>query len=555
MKIVKWIKSEKFLVIIGGLLVFSFYALITLNLNIHGDSKFHTQFAKESVESGFLVKNQPYRIYSISNGQISFEPISYPLGSEALFGSLYAIGGETLLQLLSAIMALGVYLLVYVLLREFGKKVALPTAILSVLVVGERLFMTPLLEPLLLILLLGAVVCVKNFLRQNDKKQLYLAALFVGAATCIKQQGLVALFAIAGFLTCFFVWKIAHKEWGLRKISALFIFILIAFTVPAPSIAEQIHRTGTFAFAPGRTELPSSMPFYNLVQPLLTSKFAVKPEAKAAIKEQVKYNQKKQSFTDKVRGFLLAPILFYRSTDSGFLSSSYTMLFYGTLTLLLLFVIALIRRGDVFGGFLVYLMITEMLVSFTLKTPITQYHTFGVILVVMVLALALKNLLALAKVPGIAYLLLAFGLFTFNYADLLVPLWSSSGREDGHSLTAYQRIGAYVQESTPKSSIFLAPETSFRYYAKRDTIWLTEDNADVVMRIITNPNPDNELKDLRSLSVTHVVINASQLNRYGVNDYLPPDGLYAGIKNSPHFKKLYDPYGDGHFVIYEVRYE
>ena len=72
-----------------------------------------------------------------------------------------------------------------------------------------------------------------------------------------------------------------------------------------------------------------------------------------------------------------------------------------------------------------------------------------------------------------------------------------SGREDDYHLEGYKRIGRFVNENTPENAIFLAPETSFRYYADRDTVWINESIAHLVADTIYSSNAKYAAENLK----------------------------------------------------------
>jgi hypothetical protein len=141
-----------------------------------------------------------------------------------------------------------------------------------------------------------------------------------------------------------------------------------------------------------------------------------------------------------------------------------------------------------------------------------------------------------------------------GYINYVYPLWGQSGRESDSQLEGYKRIGNYVQTHTPSDAIFLAAETSFRYYAQRDIVWLNESIGDTVYDVISTSSDKDAIDGLRKLKASYVVINREQIQRRGVNDYLPPDGLVAYIDHSRYFTKVYDAFNNKQLVVYKINY-
>ncbi len=536
--------------------VISLFSYSISKTNIHGDAKFHTYFAKETIKSGFLVKEQPHRIFNINDGNRVYMPIAYPLTSESLFSILYAFGGEDMLKMYSPFMATLIFILVFILLSEFGKGRALLISLIATISISERLLMTPLIEPYIVVLLLSAVILLKKFIIENDNQSFILSGIFVGCAIAVKQQGLISAISILAFIIFVAIYKYwTSKRENINIIYLLSLFVFTVIIIPLPAIKEQITRTGTFAFSPGETKLPKSMPLYEYIQPLLSSKFKVNSEASKAMEETIFYNKNKLSLTDSARGFLLAPFLFYRSINKGSISVITENIYYfivATIVLSTLFFLK-IKNKNFFWFFLIFLLSFEILTSNALKTPINQYHSFGIIIATIVVINSLFIVTRYSNFTTNIVVTFILIYFISGYVYYIKPLLTQSGREDNYHLEGYRRIGDFVTTSTPIDSIFLAPETSFRYYANRDTVWLNESIGDVVKKAIYSTDEHEILKLLsEKLFVNYIVINKEQTKRLGVNDYLPSTGLISIIDKSQTFTKVFDPYGDGEMAVYKI---
>ena len=156
-------RKERLLVILFASLVFTIYSFIVFNINIHGDSKYHALSAEVSAEQESLAQYQPYRIFNYSNNRRVYMPIAYPLTAESLFTIMHLFGGETMLKLYAPLFATGIFFMAYFCIREIGIIQAATTSAFSVFAIGERLIMTPLMEPFFVLALLSACLLFKKY--------------------------------------------------------------------------------------------------------------------------------------------------------------------------------------------------------------------------------------------------------------------------------------------------------------------------------------------------------------------------------------------------------
>jgi hypothetical protein len=549
--------SKNIIPIIIIFLVFILFWLGTFRTNIHGDAKFHTLHAKESVFNNNLVKSQSYRLYSNDENKRVYMPISYPLTSEALFTILYLFGGEVLLKLYSPIFAVFIFLFTYLLLRNINLYFALVTGIVATLVNSERLLMTPMIEPYILVTSLAALYCLFKYFSIQKLKYLIISSILFSISIAIKQQGLLFIVPMLIFLVSYYLLKVRKFPKNLIIIH-LSLFISTITLLPFPAIKEQISRTGTFAYSPGQTDLPKTLPFYSHIQPKLTSNFPIKPQASEAIKLTINYNKVNLTYLDKLKGFLLVPFLYYRSVNI----SNQLAYFHGIAILFIIFTIIGFYTGRNSGDSqLLFTLILigslyESVISFILKTPITQYHTIGITLVVILLCFSLFRLYKYINIYVYFGILSLFSFYiTKGYMNYIYPLWFTSGREDNYHLEGYKRIGEYVNSNISSDKIFLSGETSFRYYAQRDTVWINENLGKEVYDLLRTNDIVLASSLISKLRIDYVVINKDQHKRKGLNDYLPPEGLVSLINNPLYFEQIYDPYLDNHMGLYKLIYK
>jgi hypothetical protein len=553
-----FIKNKLFVTSLAAI-IFGIYFFIAFTINIHGDAKYHALTAKESAESGYLTQHQPYRIFNYVNSERIYMPIAYPLTTETLFTLFYLFGGEDALKFYAPFFATIIFFLVYLCIKELGQIPSSISALIATLAIGERLFMTPLMEPFLIAMLLMGCLLLKKYVQTNKNSSLYLSALFLGVAMCIKQQGLLISLFIIFFVCCFFIYRAFKKIIPAKQlIRVLSLFILIAFLVPSLAFKNQIDRTGTLAYAPGGTGLNISFPFAQYIQSALNSKFESNPDALQAIRDTIGYNKIKVNLINKTEGFIMSPFLYYRSTDVSYYENYQVML---VSFIALLFFLSIFSRDKIVSQnkFIIILFfglfVTETISSYLFRTPITQYHSFGVLITTVLIFFLTYRFTFATKYIRATTLCILISFFIIGYTNYLYPLWGQSGREDNSQLEAYKKIGAYVQSTTPSNAVFLAAETSFRYYAKRDIIWLNESIGDGVYNAINAKDEKTAIEKLQKLKVDYVVINKKQVQRRGVNDYLPPEGLISFIDKSLYFTKVYDAFGNNEMVVYKVNYQ
>jgi hypothetical protein len=551
--------GKNFIAFILFFFIIALFSLINFKNNIHGDAKFHSLYAKTSVEKSTLTKTQPNSIYTFDkNGAPIYTPIAYPLTSESLFSLFYLIGGDTALKLLAPIMAGIIFLLVYLCIIEIGSFWASIIALIGVLSMTERLVMTPLIEPFLVVVLLSGVFSLKEFFKKDNINYLILACIFLGTAAAIKQQGLAAAIFVFIYLLFYWIYKLFIKHYSFSRFFKFFLIsTTLLITIPSIALLEQSNRNGTIAFAPGSTSIPSIVPFKNHIQPLFNSKFPSNPSSLKARDQGIGYNKRARTLHSKIDGFFLAPFLFYRAGDDYWQTIGYGWILFLVIILIGLETISkdeFIKRNRFFWGLLIFLLLEEILVSYIMKEEVHQYHSFGIIIATTLLFVSFRRLMRFStKYLGLAFavLILLFGIGYYNFA---IPLWNDKGREDNYHLLGYEKIGKYVQSNTSESSIFLAAETNFRYYANRDIVWVNESRGKQVIDILNSSDPQFTLSNLKDLHVGYVMIDKSQTKFSGLYDYLPPQGLIDVVQNKAYFLKIYDPYNDGQMTVYKINY-
>jgi hypothetical protein len=552
-----YLTNSRISIIIVALFIFIFYSFIALRLNIHGDAKFHTLYAAESIRTGDIVQNQPYSIYKYDGEKRIRTPIVYPLSSVALFSLLFLSGGEDALKFYSPIFAVLIFLMIYLCIRELGEFPSIIISTFVVLIINGRLVMTPLIEPYMVFLLLFGVFCLKKYFQERSIKWCLLGSLFFGASAAIKQQGLAIMLFAALFLSIYFIWNfIKNKRERHNILIAAFGSFIILLIVPMPAFINQYHRNGTIMVTPGSMHLPKHLPFKGKIEPLVTSKFDQRNDALKTLNRRIGYNKRSLSISEKFQGFIFAPFLYYRANDPVWRSN----LAYRWLGLLIIFVVLLnflkkdkaFREQRLFWILILTLLSGDVLVSFFMQTPVIQYHTFGIVLMSTLVFSAIYNFVKGQKVLQVLVIASLFAIGLKGFINLSIPLWSDAGREDNYHIQSYKKIGNYVQNNTQSGSTFLAAETTFRYYARRDSIWANDYNADIVANIVESSDPNFILQNIHKLKVNYIVLDRGQINRRGLYDYIPSDGIFAVANDSKLLTKVYDPDGSGEIVVYKV---
>jgi hypothetical protein len=542
------------------LFIFGFFSVASLRNNIHGDAKFHSLFAKESSETGKLVSHYPHRIYKFDGAKRVYTPISYPLTDESFNTVLYTLLGEIGLKLYAPFCAGIIFLLFSLILKDFGKFVSIFVSLLAVFTISERLFMTPLIEPFLIIALLSCLMLMKRYFETFSTSSLVLASFFIGVAASIKQQGLILSFAIIFYLFILSVFKFKNASAvRILPFGALILFITVYLLTCLPALSNQISRNGTLAFAPGKFAIRGNLPFKNKIENLMASNFPSDPKAMQAKAQIIGYNNTPLSLTDKTEAFILSPFIYYRAENHNRWQSTSKVILGLTVAIMFMWVISkdsVLFRNKFFWVLYFTVLVADIFTSYLIRTPAYQYHSLGILLITSLIILSLLRITKKSFKLQVFSLSTMILLMIIGYINYILPMARNSGREDNYHLNGYKLIGRFVQSNTSPSSVFLAAETSFDYYSKRDAIWVNEDNAETVKALEDSNNRSEAQSLLKKLNVNYVVINLAQTKRNGVIDYMPPYGLISIIDNSPHlFQKIYDPYGDGQMTVYKVRNE
>ncbi len=543
---------------IFALSIFFTFSFIIFPKNIYGDGKIHSLNAIRSIGEGRLVSHQPHLIYSFADDKTIYVPISYPLMSESVFSVFYLIDQEIGLKFFSPFIAVCIFLILYNCLVDLGFFVAVIISTVSVLAISERLIMAPLIEPFLVLILLTTLFLFKKYLESNKNRYLYLSAVFISFAIISKQQGLFAFITLIFFLGIFLVFRILRKRETLNNaLKIFFIFTVITVLISAPALVDQFKRNGTLAFAPGSTNLPDFFPLKNMIQPLLRSKFPANSEALEARNSRIGYDIEGRSFFETLSGFSLSPFLFFRSDNKSFMTEGYKSLLFISLIIILLWLLEQILENKLipFWILVVCFLLEEITISYIFRTPIQQYQSFGIVLLTVLLFTSFFRVSLKERLTSKIVSVVIIFIFVFQYSRFMYPLWSSQGREDDYHEQAYKKLGIFVKQNIEQDSIFLAAETMFRFYADRDSLWINENIGDRVEKVLVSSIPKESLAYLKDLNVDFVVVDKSQLDRRGVYDYLPSEGLVTVVKDQKYFSKIYDPYNNGDLVLYKINYQ
>lgn len=520
--------------------IFLFVSSYTFNANINSDGANNAVLAKEIVKSQNLLQHQPYRIAEITNEEIVYYPISYSQFSHVFMALFYLIGGETGFKLFSPFLAMVTAFFVYIFLREINQVVAVLSSIL-VTIIGSFRFvsMTPLMEQYLLPMVIASVCFYSLYIKTNKKRYVLLTGLFLGITFVIKQQGV--LFAGLMLPSIFFIHL--YNSRNLKKISELKVFmiiLLIFVTISAIPTLEQIGRNGTIDFVPSNS----------IRIPFLHPKYFVNQEAKNMIINWISpqywfiYESPFQVF----KAYLLYP-LFYVNAPSFFDMRGLVISF----TLFLLGTIFIIKRNKRIGLILSSVFLLEVFTLYLMNTPIQNYHVIGLAILSIFLSSGIYYFCKLIPNKKILIPLFSLVLIVLLVPSYVIyihqPIFGHSRRINDEHLKSLESLSSFVETNIPENTIILGPDGEYRYWIERDFIWISDMGGIKISELLTTRDEENAIKILKEYNISYIFIDNDQIKRYGLGDYIPPDGLLMIIDHSCYFKKEYD---DGVLRLYKV---
>lgn len=534
------------------IVVFFYLAVYVLPVNIHGDGKFHTLYAREIVDTGRLPEHEPYSLVPAADETVHL-PINYPLGSHTLMAVFYMIGGETALKFFSPILGMLVAFFVYLLLRPISRYGALAAALFAVVLNSQRFIMVPLMEQLLLFAMVASLYFYYLFVENREKKYILLTGLFLGLVLATKQQGLVFFGAILAHAIFTGVYrKTRDGDFGLLKLVAP--ILIIAAIVSSGPLLDQLDRNGVIVEEGSITIPPFSEP-----------KVPLDDEASAEVLEITGYDITYSSPLETLGAYFLHPFCY--SSALSFLRDNPIVGAFLCLLIALLFLsgaVYLFRRHSLLFSLIPFIFLVELLLTYFTDTRPFQYHNIGLATLGIILVFGLLGVAESVRFPNVTkFARLALpSLFVIGsvagYVVVVLPDWNDSGRYEDYYVNAYEEMGASISGSVPDDAIFLTGGgvgTAFQYYSQRNTVWISEWGGAKIPLIFRAHDEEEALHWLDYYDVDYIFIDARQPSWHGLSDFISPDGLLEYIDESTHFEKVCSLYpGDEVLKIYRVIY-
>jgi len=537
-----------------------------MSSNIHGDGFVHFFIVEESIRRGLLMDHIPFTIMTIENDSITFLPIHYPRTEYAMLSLFYLFGGADAIKLSSPFIGALVALIIYVMFRETNRWIGLFSAFGAVMLNSARFIMNPLLEQYLLLSTALTIFCYHRFLCCKKQKYLLLTGLFLGLSMSIKQTGFIFAVAIVTHAFIYFSY-LSIKERTRHPIISFVILMIIASSVSFFPLYDQVQRTGTVGYSPGGTFtfLPENFPFRSYLVGLLTSKFPADSEALSELNQILGYRPtERMSIYATIQQYLLFPLYYNRALRQFPDKSLWMMMF------TFVFIVGcwyLLRKDKKMFSIIFYSFIVDFLTAYLFfLAPVYQYHVYGIALLSILVFSGLYAILRLHrklaaragfsshqlfKALSIMLLFLFFlNLFNGYWTFIHESYYQQSGRQADQYLADYERMGDFIQKNTPKDAIFLAAETNFGYYCRRNHLWISEGGGSKIPLIFRSNDPNEALRWLNYYNIDYVLINRDQTKRRGLYDYIPKQGLLEYIDKSDYFVKIYEV--DNLLTLYKV---
>ncbi|MBO8183467.1 MAG: hypothetical protein H0Z28_11875 [Archaeoglobus sp.] len=534
----KRIRREENLVVIVSLLVFLYVCIYVLTQNIHGDGFVHMFYAKEIVKNQNLIDHQPYRILDIYKGRMKYFPISYPLTYHVFLSVLYLFGGTILLKISSAFFATLVVIVLYLLFRNVKWYLGLVGGFFGVILSSHRFIMVPLMEQYLIPSFFFAVLFIYEFYTKNKTRYAILSGFFIGLSIAIKQQGLVLSSSLILFvLISIIVRKKLNFRSSIKGLLVMFSAIALVSFLP---LYDQIDRTGTIGYSPGETRLPNFIPLSTYIQKnILKSKFPIDKEGKEWLDKVIGYKLKELSISDTFRQYILFPAYYNRWMH--YKDDINILIFFSIL--IISGISLLFKRSKLIFSLTLLIFLSEFTTTWFFKTRIHQYQQIGIITLSIFIVAGTTRITKQLK----EYNKLLVPLFLMYLIVVLIvgwvtyihnPLFKQEGRQSDEYIRLFKELGKFVKENTPKEAIFLAAETNFRYYAERNSIWVSNGGGGKIPLILNSKDPKIAIKWLKYYKVDYIFINLDQTKRKGVYDYIPNNGLLTYLDNSTNYFEL-----------------
>lgn len=532
----------------AGILLSSLIFLIIFILNrsnlISGDGGAYAYIAQYITEKRSIPSHLLNFVANVSEDNVTYFPISYPLLSFFVMSVFYAMGGVTWLYFYPAVCADIITFVVYIFVSKLSNK---PTGVVAASmiflhhVILDTFSLSIRMEPLLMVFFFLAFYFYSTFVKTNGRKQAIYTGFALGLALATKQQAFLFILFLFFHSILYQAYRIfAHKAIEAKVIKNYFLMYGFATLVSAPFLVYLALDTGTLDYPPGNrfwflkprwTVDPKSVNYLSQFWPV----------EQASLQEKAFFSLQ-NTFYPLHPGFhvVVNPLRYIVFVFLGlgilYLSKQDRL----TLSMFITFII-----GELF--------------FFVMSGAPPRYFIFAFFLVMILLALGLSQLYSLfnrfllvlkPRIFRIGRIPIAVAFFIgLNLVAVATPGYLSFLYGRSYHVTVmgpkgpidrtlqYKLAGEWIRENTPKDSFFLASrDVEAAYYFKRSVTWVNLLGMSRVIDILYS-------RDLQK--------TINYLREYGI-DYIVYDPLFVYVDRFPPGLSDFLRYGDPHFkLVYE----
>ena len=555
-------KKQLYITILALIIIFlmTFFCLIYINrTNIHDDGHIHSTITEEIVKEGKVIDHYPYRLINGEKNYFKF-PIHYPMNFYMLTSIFSIYFGPNSLLYIGLILTMLTSLFLFILIRKFDHILALITIPLVFLFTARRFVMSPLIEPLVGLLVICVLYFMYCFVRTKNKSYILLSGIFLGSLMATKQQGLVYFFILFIATIIFFIFtfiRTKNKD-ELRSLLYLLLVFAIAILVSGPFLLEQQLRTGTLFYSPGEvievTKLFNNNST-NIIKDIFQSNIPISKDSITELDSIIAYRpQVNNNIFGSFKQFLLFPFISFRSGDISYQNSIGKDFLFISIILFIFSVIYLFKKDYFIATFVFSFIIIETILIYFLNEYLYQYYVFSTIALSIIFPGSLLIILQKFKNKRVRSFL--FGLMTIliltfvliSFTNYTAPTIGNGVRYSNELLTGYEKTSSYIQKNIPEDAIIISSGNYADIY-ERNSLWLNEGGGSDIPKIFRTKNTSLAKDMMLKNNADYLLFDTSQTERTGVIDSIPKDGLVSLIGTSKDFK-LSSKVNTGNYTIY-----
>ena len=525
------------------LLIFLVFFIFNQSNLLSSDSATYTLIVRHIAENRSIPSHIPYEVVDVSNGNVIYYPICYPLLPFLLTSGFYAMGGEMGLDAYSGMFA-GIFaFVVYVFVSKFSDKkrglLAAGTVFFSRHIFGT-FARTILLEQLLLVFIFLALYFYTSFLKTNERKYAVYSGIALGLTLATKQSGLLFATSFFSHTILYGVHRIrSNKRIDANRLRNWLLLYGIAALVSAPFLLYLILDTGTLDYPVGQyfwflkpkwTPDSASLAYLGRFWPLQHSTLIEKTYATMTyvfytldhnylvIWEPLCY----------IIFLFLGLGIWYLYKKDKLLLSTFGVFIAGD------FCFSILSGGPPRYFVLAYSLVMIMIAlgTFQLFSLINRH-----------ISISRSHAIQYVKTPLIVLCIICLCLVSFAAPNYFHSLYESyyhgtakmpEGPVD--RTLRYKVAAEWVSQNTPEDALFLASRYPVvAYYWKRQATWVNILGMGKVPEILYSRDLQLTMFYLRTYGIDYIVYDPYHV----YVDYFPP-GLSDFFRyGDPHFKLVY----------------